>query len=92
MRTTIVIAVDGVERHPFWPDGTEVTQRSGLEYEVLLPGGRTLSSGDRFTATAVIDDGGAIDSEKISGFLSFCEVPDAPVLFADAASIQEPGR
>jgi hypothetical protein len=82
------VIVDGVERHPIWPDGTEVTQKSGAEYEVALPGDRTLTSGDPFTATAVIDDGGHIDSEKISGFLSFCEVPAAPILFADAGSIK----
>jgi hypothetical protein len=82
------VVVDGVERHPFWPDGTEVKQRSGTVYEVLLPDGRTLTSGETFTATAVIDGGGDIDSEKISGFLSFCAVPAAPILFADAALIK----
>ncbi|MEU4619798.1 hypothetical protein AB0G04_07450 [Actinoplanes sp. NPDC023801] len=82
------VIIDGVERHPIWPDGTEVSQRPGGRYEVDLPGGRTLTSGETFIATAVIDNGGAIASEKISGFLAFCEVPAAPVLFADATSIE----
>jgi hypothetical protein len=45
------VIVDGVERHPIWPDGTEVTEKTitPLVYEVRLPGDRTLLPGGVFT-------------------------------------------
>jgi hypothetical protein len=90
------VVVDGVERVPLWPDGTEVASKSGDRYVVTLPGGTKLRAdgpdGDTFTAEGVVDDGGDFMSEigdppgKVASFLDFCSVDAAPVAFRDAGT------
>ncbi|HWS34714.1 MAG TPA: hypothetical protein VN408_18480 [Actinoplanes sp.] len=95
----VTVVVDGVERLPIWPEGTEVTEDSGggTRYVVTLPGGLRLvadgGSGDGFTADGIVDQNtgpfltaSGERSEKIQGFLDFCGVPSAPVSFPDAAT------
>ncbi|MBG0562905.1 hypothetical protein [Actinoplanes aureus] len=82
------VVVDGVERHPFWPDGTEVSSEEGVE----LPGGLTLAIGDEFTASGVVAVAGSPAPAstdppgKAESLLAFCEVEAAPVAFPDAAT------
>jgi len=95
----VTVVVDGVERMPLWPEGTEVHQKPGnlTQYEVDLPGDVMLnvsdSSADTFSTVGVIDvDDATVDSEagepqgKVASFLAYCEIETAPVVFPDAAT------
>jgi hypothetical protein len=95
----VTVVVDGVERMPLWPEGTDVHQKPGnlTQYQVDLPGDVTLSvnavSADTFSAVGVIDlDDATVDSEagdpegKVGSFLAYCEIKTAPVVFPDAAT------
>ena len=85
------VVVEGVERHPFWPDGTEVgpdPDEPG-RYLVDLPGDLTLATGDEFTASGVVAPGAAASTDppgKVESFLEFCGVEAAPVAFPDAGT------
>jgi hypothetical protein len=93
----VTVVVRGVERMPIWPEGTDVTPRSGGDYVVTLPGGTRLSTSgadgsDTFSADGVLDGGGDFTSEggdppgKVASFLAFCGVDAAPVAFRDAGT------
>jgi hypothetical protein len=94
----VTVVVDGVERMPLWPEGTDVHQKPGnlAQYQVDLPGDVTLNvnadSADTFSAVGVIDLDATVDSEvgnpegKIGSFLAYCEIKTAPVVFPDAAT------
>ncbi|WP_144022875.1 hypothetical protein [Asanoa hainanensis] len=94
----VTVVVDGVERMPLWPAGSEVVQESITpnRYAVTLPGGTRLvvseATADTFTARGIVDDNpDPFEVEaglptKISTFLAFCGVTAAPVAFPDAAT------
>jgi hypothetical protein len=98
----VTVVVDGVERVPLWPDGTDVSDVSkdperSKRYVVKLPGGLALAvdqtTGAEFSAVGVIDDNsGPFEREpddppgKVASFLAFCEVKDPPVAFKDATT------
>jgi len=94
----VTVVVDGVERMPLWPDGTDVAPKPGdlTHYVVELPGGITLTvddaSGDAFRARGVIDNNpgpfevDGVPAEKVASFLAFCGVEALPVAFPDAAT------
>jgi hypothetical protein len=95
----VTVVLDGVERMPLWPEGTNVSQEPGnlTRYAVDLPGDVTLNvddvSGDTFSAEGVIDTnsasfGAEADDPpgKIASFLAYCGVEAAPIAFPDAAT------
>ncbi|MEV4538685.1 hypothetical protein AB0J82_33390 [Asanoa sp. NPDC049518] len=94
----VTVVVDGVERMPLWPEGTDVVQESITpnRYAVTLPAGVRLvvseTSADTFAARGIVDDNpDPFEVEaglptKISTFLAFCGVKAEPVAFPDAAS------
>ena len=95
----VTVVLDGVERMPLWPDGTDVFQdpKDLSRYVVNLPGDVTLDvddvSADRFSAVGVIDKADATFAmqaerlpEKVSSFIAYCGVEAAPVAFPDAAT------
>lgn len=97
----VTVVVDGVERIPVWPEGTEVAQDPAdlARYVVTLPGHLILTvdaaSADEFSALGVIDENSApfggtagTPSSKIGSFLAFCGVKAAPVAFRDPTSIR----
>lgn len=95
------VLVDGVERHPLWPDGTTVVDEGeggtgNGRYVVTFSTGVTLhadpAAGDSFTAQGVVDDAAVplVKSDaqgKVGSLIAYCEAPGAPVAFADAATI-----
>jgi hypothetical protein len=96
----VTVMVDGAERLPFWPTGTVVAQESGNHgaYVVTLPTGSTLraegSDGDEFAAEMIVDEGTdafatADDepSEKVAGFVAFCDLDTAAVAIPDAETV-----
>lgn len=96
----VTVVIDGTERLPFWPTGTTVEQETGNHdaYVVALPGGTTLraedSGGDEFSAAVVVDDGTgpfttADDelSEKVAGFVAFCDLAAPAVAIPDAGTV-----
>jgi hypothetical protein len=97
----VTVVLDGVERMPFWPDGTDVAGTVSGRYVVTLPGGAKLAAegtdGDTFSADGVIDGGGdflSADGDppgKVASFLGYCGVDAAPVAFRDAGSFRIPG-
>ena len=91
----VTVDVDGVERMPFWPQGTRVEEDPddlGV-YVVTLPGGASLRTGDTFEAVAVVDDDAQPFGEesqppgKVATLIAFCAVDSAPVAFFDAMAI-----
>ncbi|WP_328477170.1 hypothetical protein OHA21_23820 [Actinoplanes sp. NBC_00393] len=85
------VVVDGVERHPFWPDGTEVAEDPDdfERYLVDLPGDLRLATGDEFTASGIVAATPAPSTDpagKAESLLGFCGVEAAPVAFPDAAT------
>lgn len=92
----VTVEVDGVERLPVWPTGTTVAQDAAdLDvYVVTLPDGTTLTTGDSFEASAVVDDNPAPFAGepqppygKVPGLLDYCAIEALPVAFFDAAAI-----
>lgn len=96
----VTVIIDGVERVPFWPSGTRVTdsREAPGNYTVSLDGGLTLKAnmqtGDRFVADGIIDDNPAPFSADptipglVDSMLSFCGVPNLPVAFYDSSTFQ----
>lgn len=95
----VTVVVDGVERLPLWPDGTDVAQQPGQpdRYVVTLPGGMKLTvngpSGDEFSARGIVDDNaGPFEAQagdpptKVGSFLAYCGVEALPVAFPDATT------
>ncbi len=92
----VTVFTGDVERVPLWPDGTKVTQVSTdpVRYEVVIREGLTLevteTSGDRFTALGIVDDGSGPllgpdqVPTKAESLLGFCGVPAAPIAFPGA--------
>ncbi len=95
----VTVVIGGVERMPLWPDGTKVAEVSldPVRYEVTIRDDLTLNvtetSGDRFAALGVIDDGSGPllgpdqFPTKAESFLGYCGVPAAPIAFRSAAHI-----
>ncbi|MCR6646994.1 MAG: hypothetical protein NVV70_02195 [Cellulomonas sp.] len=95
------VLVDGVERHPLWPDGTTVVDEGeggtgNGRYVVTFSTGVTLhadpTAGDSFTAQGVVDDAAVplaqSDAQgKVGSLIVYCEAPGEPVAFADATTI-----
>ncbi|MBF0689657.1 MAG: hypothetical protein IR158_18045 [Cellulomonas sp.] len=93
----VTVEVDGVERLPFWPSGTQVEEDPDDlgSYVVTLPDGTSLRTGDSFEAAAVVDDALAFGEEsqppgKVATLVDFCAVDAAPVAFFDATTIHPP--
>lgn len=96
----VTVVIDGVERVPFWPSGTRVTdsRQAPGNYTVRLDNGIELKvnrqTGDRFVADGIIDDNPAPFSADptipglVDTMLSFCGVPDLPVAFYDASTFE----
>lgn len=89
----------GVERVPFWPDGSTVTQdgKDSGQYLVTVPGGTTLVArqhgGDTFTAQARTAPAGSASSttgagSKAESILRYCVADGGPIAFDDPASFR----
>lgn len=99
-RGCVTVVIDGVERVPFWPSGTRVTDsvEAPGNYTVSLRNGITLTvnaqTGDRFVADGIIDDNPAPFSADpnfpglVDTMLAFCGVPDPPVAFSDPSTLE----
>lgn len=86
----VYVVVDDVERFPFWPAGTTVDQDpEDLDtYVVTLPGGTTLTTGESFEGSGVVDDSTEpFDEGKVTSVLDFCAIDESPVAFFDATAI-----
>ena len=85
------VVVDEVERFPFWPTGTTVEQLVAEtdQYAVTLPDGTTLTTGESFEGSGVVDDSAApfVEGSLAAMLLDFCAVEGAPVAFFDASTI-----
>ncbi|TCB93410.1 hypothetical protein E0H26_22990 [Micromonospora zingiberis] len=92
------VVLDGVERVPLWPTGSNVApDPDNLNgYVVTLPGGTTLAvdstSGDHFAAQGIIDDHpGPYEVEpglptQVGLLVDYCGAEARPVAFPDATS------
>ncbi|WP_456787187.1 hypothetical protein [Cellulomonas sp. P5_C5] len=86
----VTVVVDDVERYPFWPDDTTVTELPDElgTYVVTLPDGTTLTTGESFEGDGVVDDSTApFEEGLVASLLGFCAIEAAPVAFFDASAI-----